>query len=202
MIAGIGMSLSGCASSQPQINYIEPAATIDDPAAQYAEQPAPMSNRPIVQAMLAQPRSQSSEQRLETSPDASAMQLASSLSTNIFSERECLARAMYFEAKQNDHASLLAAGTVVANRAESGRYPPSWCAVVAQAGQFTSNPLSRQVGADYGFALDVADEIQSGIRYPGLEKVYHFHTYGYKSGFAEKKVATIGGNTYYKLFTP
>jgi hypothetical protein len=54
------------------------------------------------------------------------------------SEQElCLAKAVYFEARGETLEGQLAVAEVVLNRASSGRYPPTICAVVTQPAQFS-----------------------------------------------------------------
>ena len=50
---------------------------------------------------------------------------------------QCLATAVYFESMGESLEGQLAVAEVVINRAESGRYPASWCAVVKQKAQFS-----------------------------------------------------------------
>jgi spore germination cell wall hydrolase CwlJ-like protein len=52
-------------------------------------------------------------------------------------EQECLANAVYFEARGESLQGQLAVAEVVMNRAASGRYPTSLCAVVVQHAQFS-----------------------------------------------------------------
>lgn len=52
-------------------------------------------------------------------------------------EQECLARAVFFEARSEPLQGQLAVADVVLNRASSGRYPTSICAVVTQRAQFS-----------------------------------------------------------------
>jgi N-acetylmuramoyl-L-alanine amidase len=52
-------------------------------------------------------------------------------------QHECLAGAVYFEAKGEPLAGQLSVAEVVLNRARSGRFPDSVCAVVKQRGQFS-----------------------------------------------------------------
>ena len=52
-------------------------------------------------------------------------------------ETNCLATAVYFEARGESLEGQLAVAHVVMNRASSGRYPPDWCGVVKQAAQFS-----------------------------------------------------------------
>jgi hypothetical protein len=52
-------------------------------------------------------------------------------------EQECLAGAVYFEARSEPLEGQLAVADVVLNRAASGRYPTTICAVVTQRAQFS-----------------------------------------------------------------
>ena len=47
-------------------------------------------------------------------------------------ETNCLATAVYFEARGESVEGQLAVAKVVMNRAASGRYPTDWCGVVKQ----------------------------------------------------------------------
>lgn len=49
----------------------------------------------------------------------------------------CLATAIYFEARGEDLEGQLAVADVVMNRAESEKYPSTWCNVVKQRAQFS-----------------------------------------------------------------
>jgi spore germination cell wall hydrolase CwlJ-like protein len=52
-------------------------------------------------------------------------------------QTNCLATAVYFEARGESLEGQLAVARVVINRAASGRYPPDWCSVVKQPAQFS-----------------------------------------------------------------
>jgi spore germination cell wall hydrolase CwlJ-like protein len=63
-------------------------------------------------------------------------------------EANCLATAVYFEARGETLEGQLAVAKVVINRAKSGKYPSSWCAVMKQPWQFSFvNPYSGQYPA-------------------------------------------------------
>ena len=51
-------------------------------------------------------------------------------------EANCIAVAVYHEARGESLEGQLAVARVIMNRAASGRYPGSWCAVVKQPWQF------------------------------------------------------------------
>jgi spore germination cell wall hydrolase CwlJ-like protein len=52
-------------------------------------------------------------------------------------EEDCLANAVYFEARGESLQGQLAVAEVVINRSRSGRYPATWCGVVTQRSQFS-----------------------------------------------------------------
>lgn len=57
--------------------------------------------------------------------------------TALDEQQRCLATAVYFESMGEPLEGQLAVARVVINRAASGRYPTSWCAVVKQKAQFS-----------------------------------------------------------------
>ena len=63
-------------------------------------------------------------------------------------ETNCLATAVYFEARGESLEGQLAVARVVMNRATSGRYPPDWCSVVKQPAQFSFVRNGQFPGAD------------------------------------------------------
>jgi spore germination cell wall hydrolase CwlJ-like protein len=65
-------------------------------------------------------------------------------------EMECLANAVYFEARSEPIEGQLAVAEVVMNRAASGRYPTDLCAVITQKAQFSFIRGGRFPHADRG----------------------------------------------------
>jgi spore germination cell wall hydrolase CwlJ-like protein len=65
-------------------------------------------------------------------------------------EMECLANAVYFEARSEPIEGQLAVAEVVLNRASSGRYPTDICAVITQKAQFSFIRRGRFPSADRG----------------------------------------------------
>lgn len=63
-------------------------------------------------------------------------------------EMECLANAVYFEARSEPIEGQLAVAEVVLNRASSGRYPTDLCAVITQKAQFSFIQRGRFPRAD------------------------------------------------------
>ncbi|MGZ8354040.1 MAG: cell wall hydrolase [Allosphingosinicella sp.] len=65
-------------------------------------------------------------------------------------QMECLANAVYFEARSEPNEGQLAVAEVVMNRATSGRYPTDLCAVITQKAQFSFINRGRFPRADRG----------------------------------------------------
>ncbi|HEY0130541.1 MAG TPA: cell wall hydrolase [Allosphingosinicella sp.] len=65
-------------------------------------------------------------------------------------EMECLANAVYFEARSEPIEGQLAVAEVVMNRAASGRYPTDLCSVITQKAQFSFINRGRFPRADRG----------------------------------------------------
>ena len=115
-------------------------------------------------------------------------------------DRECLARAMYFESNRTDEDGMLAVGSVVMNRLDNTKYPDSICGVVGQKRQFAPGVLSRPVReADRERIERVADAVLAGQRHETVGPAMHFHTAGLTFKYTNMHyVALAGGNTFYE----
>jgi spore germination cell wall hydrolase CwlJ-like protein len=67
-------------------------------------------------------------------------------------QANCLATAVYFEARGESLDGQLAVARVVMNRAASGKYPPDWCSVVKQPWQFSFVRHGQVPAVDTGCA--------------------------------------------------
>ena len=116
-------------------------------------------------------------------------------------DRECLARAMYFESNRSSDEGMLAVGTVVMNRLQSGNYPPTVCGVVGQKKQFAPGVLSKSMGegASRERAYRIADLVLRGKRHKGVGRdSMFFHTAGYNFPYNNMDYQVIaGGNAFY-----
>lgn len=114
--------------------------------------------------------------------------------------RECLARAMYFESNRSSDDGMVAVGTVVMNRLESGKYASNICGVVGQSRQFAPGVMSRPMdGVGRARAFRNADAVMAGKRTAGLSSVQFFHTAGYSYPYNNMNYVLIaGGNAFYE----
>ncbi|GLK78639.1 cell wall hydrolase [Methylopila turkensis] len=115
-------------------------------------------------------------------------------------DRDCLARAMYFESHRGSDEGMRAVGTVVTNRVKSGTYGSTVCDVVAQKGQFAPGVMTKAMddgGAER--ARRVADEVLQGKRHPGVRNAMFFHTAGLRFPYPNMHyVLLAGGNAFYE----
>jgi hypothetical protein len=108
---------------------------------------------------------------------------------------------MYFESIRSSDEGMLAVGTVVMNRVESGKYPSTVCGVVGQKNQFAPGVLSKPMpeGKSRERAYRVAGEVLAGKRHRGVGKAMFFHTAGRTYGYSNMHyVAVAGGNAFYE----
>lgn len=133
-------------------------------------------------------------------PSAEAIVKVSQTTHASPADRDCLARAMYFESHRGSDDGMLAVGTVVANRVKSGKYGSTYCEVVGQKRQFAAGVLSRPMndsGAER--ARRAADAIVSGKRHPGVHDAMFFHTAGLRFPYPNMRyVLVAGGNAFYE----
>nr|WP_244491910.1 cell wall hydrolase [Aureimonas sp. AU12] len=117
----------------------------------------------------------------------------------VMSSEECLARAMYFESNRSSPEGMMAVGTVVMNRLESGKYPQSVCGVVGQKNQFAPGVLSKPMGKGKDLAVSTARQVIRGQRHPRVQRAMFFHTAGYSYPYSNMQYLTIqGGNAFYE----
>ncbi|MEN3929816.1 cell wall hydrolase [Microvirga sp. W0021] len=116
------------------------------------------------------------------------------------SERECLARAMYFESNRSSTEGMLAVGSVVMNRVEAAHGGTNICGVVGAPRQFAPGVLTRSMTEPQSRAraMAVADEILSGQRHAKVGDARYFHMAGLKFNYPNMNYVTVaGGNAFY-----
>ena len=118
-------------------------------------------------------------------------------------ELECLAGAIYFESKSESLKGQLAVGHVIANRAASGRFPPSYCGVVYQRSQFSfvrgkkMPPIARS-GMQWKNAVAIARIVDEKLAPTPVSKALFFHARRVSPGWRLKRVATLGNHVFYR----
>jgi spore germination cell wall hydrolase CwlJ-like protein len=116
------------------------------------------------------------------------------------SPEECLARAMYFESNRSSRDGMIAVGSVVMNRVESGQYPRSICGVVGQRGQFAPGIMTKRMDdRSLPMVREAARSVMRGERHPLIGRAMFFHTAGHRFGYDNMHyVLVTGGNAFYE----
>lgn len=116
-------------------------------------------------------------------------------------DKECLARAMFFESNRSSRDGLVAVGSVVMNRLKSGDYGETVCGVVGQKNQFAPGVLSRPMNSKaLPDVTAAAEAVLKGERHPKVkDNVMFFHTAGLKFPYKNMHYTTVaGGNAFYE----
>jgi spore germination cell wall hydrolase CwlJ-like protein len=118
-------------------------------------------------------------------------------------EEDCLATAVYFEAKGEPRRGQVAVAQVVVNRTRSGRFPSSVCGVVRQRGQFSfvrhgHLPAVSRSSAAWREADSVARKVLDGSAERVAERALFFHARGVAAGWHAVRVAQIGNQIFYR----
>ncbi len=118
-------------------------------------------------------------------------------------EEECLAGAVYFEAKGEPLDGQLAVAQVIINRARSGRFPSSICGVVFQPSQFSFvggngfPPIAR--GSRHWLqAVAIARIANNDMWESTAGGALYFHARRVSPGWRLNRVATIGNHVFYR----
>jgi N-acetylmuramoyl-L-alanine amidase len=166
-------------------------AAVTAPAAP-APEAAPAEAQPALQLKAADAPKRSLAEMVET--------YAAGAAGN--AEQECLANAVYFEAKGEPLRGQLAVAQVILNRTRSGRFPTSVCGVVKQRGQFSfvrggRLPSVPRASAAWRKAVAVARMARDGAE-PVAARALFFHARSVSTGWHAVRVAQIGNHIFYR----
>ena len=118
-------------------------------------------------------------------------------------ELECLAGAIFFEAKGESLAGQLAVGRVIIARSQSGRFPASYCGVVYQPSQFSfirgrSMPSINRAGRQWQNAVRVAVIADRGSWKSPVEGAMFFHATHVSPRWGKTRMAKVDGHIFYR----
>jgi spore germination cell wall hydrolase CwlJ-like protein len=147
---------------------------------------------------------------IEAAPETPQGQSLGELVTNLSDaqvadgEQECLAGAIYFEAKGEPLEGQLAVAEVVINRTKSGRFPTTICGVVKQRSQFSfirngRFPPIQKSSAAWRKAIAIAHVALQDLAESRAGSAMFFHaTYVSPSWRGLKRVAQVGNHIFYR----
>ncbi len=117
-------------------------------------------------------------------------------------ELQCMAGAVYFEAKGEPLSGQLAVAEVILNRSKSGRFPKGVCSVVTQPGQFSfvrggHVPAIAQT-KQYRTAVAVARVALADAWDSPATGAMYFHARRVAPSWHRVQVAAIGNHLFYR----
>lgn len=118
-------------------------------------------------------------------------------------ELECLAGAIYFEAKSETLEGQLAVGRVIVNRARSGRFPASYCGVVFQRSQFSfvrgkGMPVINRTARGWKNAAAIAQIAHQGSWTSPAEGALFFHAARVSPSWNLTRIARVDNHIFYR----
>lgn len=118
-------------------------------------------------------------------------------------EMRCLAGAIYFESRGEPLSGQLAVGDVIINRAESGRFPSTYCGVVYQPSQFSFVRGGRMPAIDksssaWRNAKAIALIAHENLWDSPAEDALFFHAKHVKPRWHKTRVAQISSHIFYR----
>lgn len=157
---------------------------------------SPQPDVPALAALPAQPEQVEVEKRLAMTPPVWKLESTFKLKRNEkqkvvaerrirLAEENCLAKAVYFEARSESELGQLAVAKVVLNRVKDPSYPKTICGVVYQGSD-------RRNSCQFSFACDgIADEVKSKAAWDRSKKVAQ------KAIAGDQTIRVIGAATNY-----
>lgn len=136
----------------------------------------------------------------------SLRELVGMVAPSEFSEQmQCLAGAVYFEARGEPLAGQLAVAQVVINRAEDRRFPASYCGVVYQRAQFSfvkngRMPRIRSNSGAWNRAKSIAKIAHEGMWESEARDAVYFHAKYVRPSWSRRKTRTaqIDSHIFYR----
>jgi len=161
-------------------------------------------SQPVVQA-IASPQADTAEPLQDAIAASSLADLVENtpVPADLSNELECLAGAIFFEAKSETLAGQLAVGRVIIARSQSGRFPASYCGVVYQPSQFSfirgrSMPAINRSSRDWQDAVKIAVIADKGTWKSPVEGAMFFHAAHVSPRWGKTRMAKIDGHIFYR----
>ena len=187
------------------------AAALAPAAAAQPAEPAPAAElvptAPIafVAEPVVQPLPAPSAAATPTAGSLAAMVAAMDHPVPLDAELRCLAGAVYFEARGEPLAGQLAVAQVIINRSQDRRFPPTYCGVVAQPGQFSfmrgrTMPQVRTGTAAWNRAAAIARIAHERLWASEAGEAVFFHARYVRPGWSRTKtrLAQIDTHIFYR----
>lgn len=162
-------------------------------------------SQPVIQATMVQAVATATPDNAEDESASSLAELVeqTEIPAALSDEVECLAGAIFFEAKSETLAGQLAVGRVVVARANSGRFPASYCGVVYQPSQFSfvrggTMPAINHASSAWQRAVRIAVIADEGLWKSPVEGAMFFHAAHVSPRWGKTRMAKVDSHIFYR----
>lgn len=160
-------------------------------------------SQPVIQTIAPEQVDAAEQQDAITASSLADLVENTQAPATLSNELECLAGAIFFEAKGESLAGQLAVGRVIIARSQSGRFPASYCGVVYQPSQFSfirgrSMPAINRSGHQWQNAVRVAVIADQGTWKSPVEGAMFFHAAHVSPRWGKSRMAKIDGHIFYR----
>lgn len=176
-------------------------------AAQSLNAPAAITatfiSQPVVQAVATATPQAAIEAEAADADSLAELVEQTQIPAALSNELECLAGAVYFEAKSETLAGQLAVGRVIVARANSGRFPSSYCGVVYQPSQFSfvrghGMPAINCDSRAWQTAVRIARIADEGLWKSPVEGAMFFHAAHVSPRWGKTRMARVDSHIFYR----
>ncbi|XUU61403.1 cell wall hydrolase [Erythrobacter sp. HA6-11] len=202
LVAGVSLTIASEESSSAFAQELN--------AETAAQMPAETAEPIFISQEVVQPIVEPAAETAETidAPQVNSLrELVSTIETQdtLSEQMQCLAGTVYFESRGEPLAGQLAVAQVVINRAESPRFPASYCDVVYQRAQFSfvkngQMPTIRKGSKAWERAKAIARIAHEGLWDSAADDALYFHAKYVSPSWSRKKAhrATIQTHLFYR----
>lgn len=160
-------------------------------------------SQPVVQPVAVATPAAAIEAETADADSLSELVEETQIPSALSNELECLAGAVYFEAKSETLAGQLAVGRVIVARANSGRFPSSYCGVVYQPSQFSfvrghGMPAINRDSRAWQTAVRIAKIADEGLWKSPVEGAMFFHAARVSPRWEKTRMARIDSHIFYR----
>ncbi|HSG34646.1 MAG TPA: cell wall hydrolase [Sphingomonadaceae bacterium] len=199
-----GAATTGVSAQDEILSDPSEVAAGQEPASEATATPAVR----FVSQEVVQPLDQSSGQFEHSHVAGSAESLAQLVASveigeELSSDMHCLAGAIYFESRGEPLEGQLAVARVIVNRAESDRFPSSYCGVVYQRSQFSfvrggKMPAINTSSAAWAKARAIARIAHEGLWDSAAKGALFFHATSVRPNWRLTRVGQVHRHIFYR----
>jgi spore germination cell wall hydrolase CwlJ-like protein len=202
-------ALSASSVAPAQVRTGEPLIEMSSVTLPKVATPQLLTNEPVLTDTNTNPETTTDADQADEADTVDRSQTLSEMVANLRGseagsrELECLATGVYFESKSEPLAGQLAVAQVIANRAESRRYPSTYCGVILQRGQFSfvhghRLPTVSHSSKQWQTAVAIAKIVDQDLKDSAVGDALFFHARRVSPNWHRTRVASIGNHIFYR----